>query len=96
MIVQETGREPVTVYGVYWIEGERFYWVIPYEGYGGLMSLSHKDISVIDGSLSNDLFFYKDGDGRDMILHWAAEDILDDLVDCNPVAMTDFMSRLGV
>ncbi|MFL1493336.1 hypothetical protein [Pseudomonas antarctica] len=60
------------------------------------MSLSHKNISVIDGSLSNDLFFYKGGDGRDMILHWAAEDIIDDLVDCNPVAMTDFMSRLDV
>lgn len=94
MIVQEPGREPVRVFGIYWVDGERFYWVIPYEGYGGLMTLSHKEISVIDSSLSSDLFICKDAAGQDMIMHWAAEDIIDDLADRNPVAMADFLRRI--
>lgn len=96
MIVQETGRKPVIVYGIYWVDGERFYWVVPYEGYGGLMSLSNKEVLVIDGSLSSDLFVCKNGAGQDMILHWAAEDIIDDLVDRNPIAMADFLGRLNL
>lgn len=43
MIVQEIGRDqPVKVFGVYWIDNERFYWVIPYDDYGVFMALSDR------------------------------------------------------
>lgn len=95
MIVKEIGREhPVPVYGVYWVGGERYYWVIPYVGYGGLMSLRDRDVTVIDSSLSNDFILCKDGAGDDMILHWAAEDLICDLVERDPIAMAEFLRRL--
>lgn len=62
MIIREIGREePVHVFGIYWIENELFYWVIPYDGYGGLMSLSDREVNVVDSSLSSDLILCKDG-----------------------------------
>ncbi|MFY2949934.1 hypothetical protein ACOTH1_21925 [Achromobacter ruhlandii] len=95
MIIKELGREePVQVYGVYWINSERFYWVIPYEGYGGLMALGDKDVKIVDSSLSSDLILCKDGDGPDMILHWAAEGLIDDLAERDPIAMAEFLRRL--
>ena len=55
MIIREIARqEPVQVFGVYWAENERFYWFIPYVGYGGLMSLSEKEVVVVDSFLSSD------------------------------------------
>nr|WP_243753588.1 hypothetical protein [Pseudomonas koreensis] len=95
MIVREIGREePVQVFGIYWIESERFYWVIPYDGYGGLMSLSDREVNVVDSSLSNDLILCKDGEGGDMILHWAAEDLIEELVERDPKAMAEFLERM--
>jgi len=95
MIVREIGQEkPVQVFGVYWIENERFYWVVPYEGYGGLMALSDREVNVVDSALSSDLVLCKDGSGRDMILHWAAEDLIDQLVDRDPLAMIEFLGRI--
>lgn len=95
MIVRENGREePVQVFGIYWIENVRFYWVIPYDGYGGLMALSEKEINVIDSSLSSDLILCKDADGADMVLHWAAQDLIEDLVERDPLAMVEFLERI--
>jgi len=95
MIVQEIGREePVQVFGIYWVKSERFYWVIPYNGYGGLMALSDREVNVVDSSLSSDLIFCKDGDGGDIILHWAVEDLIEELVERDPVAMAEFLQRL--
>ncbi|WP_256223159.1 MULTISPECIES: hypothetical protein [unclassified Pseudomonas] len=95
MIIREIGREePVQVFGIYWIENERFYWVIPYDGYGGLMALSDRDVDVLDSSLSSDLILCKDGGGGDMILHWAAEDLIEELVERDPLAMDEFLERI--
>lgn len=95
MIIKELGREElVQVYGVYWVNNERFYWIIPYEGYGGLITLSDKDVNVVDSSLSSDLILCKDGGGEDMILHWAAEGLIDDLAERDPIAMAEFLRRL--
>lgn len=95
MIVREVGRdEPVQVFGIYWIENERFYWVIPYDGYSGLMALSDREVNVVDSSLSSDFIFCKDGAGGDMILHWAAEDLIEKLVECDPLAMVEFLERI--
>ncbi|MBI6910334.1 hypothetical protein [Pseudomonas palleroniana] len=95
MIIREIGREePVKVFGIYWIENERFYWVIPYDGYCGLMALSDREVNVVDSSLSSDLILCKDGGGRDMILHWAAEDLIEELVERDPLAMVEFLERI--
>lgn len=97
MIVREIGREdPVQVFGIYWVDNERFYWVIPYDGYGGLMALSEREVDMVDSSLSNDFILCKDGDGDggDMILHWAAEDLIEELVERDPLAMAEFLGRI--
>ena len=95
MIVREIGRaEPVQVFGIYWVGNERFYWVIPYEGYGGLMALSDREVNIVDSTLSGDLIICKAGDGGDMILHWAAEDLIEELAERDPQAMAEFMRRI--
>lgn len=95
MIIREIGREePVQVFGIYWIENERFYWVIPYDGYSGLMALSDREVNVVDSSLSSDLILCKDGGGGDMILHWAAADLIEELVERDPLAMVEFLERI--
>ena len=95
MIVREIGREePVQVFGIYWIRNERFYWVIPYDGYGGLMALSESEVNVLDSSLSSDLILCKDRDEGDMIVHWAAEDLIEELVERDPLAMAEFLERI--
>jgi hypothetical protein len=95
MIIQESGRkEPVHVFGIYWKGEERFYWVIPYEGYGGLMVLSDKEVTVIDSSLSSDLILCRDAEGKDMILHWAMEDLIEELSEHDPKAMIEFLRRI--
>ncbi|WP_240795655.1 hypothetical protein [Pseudomonas jessenii] len=95
MMVREIGREePVQVFGIYWIESQRFYWIIPYDGYGGLMALSDREVNVVDASLSSDLILCKDGEGGDMILHWAAEDLIEELVERDPQAMAEFLERM--
>ena len=96
MIIREVWRkDSVQVFGVYWVGKERFYWVIPYEGYGGLMALSDREIDVVDPALSNELVLCKDGDGGDMILHWAAVDLIDELVERDPLAMIEFLGRIN-
>lgn len=96
MMILENGRDtPVVVYGIYWKGSNRYYWVIPYEGYGGFLSVNEKDARLIDSSFASTYLLCKDGDGADMILHWAAEDLLENLVDCEPSAMEEFQRRLA-
>lgn len=97
MRVLEKGRgEPVEVYGIYWLDGERVYWVIPYEGYEGLKTLRERDSTVIDPQLS-DLFVLRKNDaGEDLFLHWAADedDLIYALIENDPSAMLEFKRRL--
>ncbi|MFJ9992558.1 hypothetical protein ACIQSO_17660 [Pseudomonas putida] len=58
------------------------------------MALSDREVNVIDSSLSNDPILCKDGGGGDMILHWAAEDLLEKLVERDPLAMVEFLERI--
>jgi hypothetical protein len=44
--------------------------------------------------LSSDLILCKDGGGGDMILHWAAEDLIEELVERDPLAMVEFLARI--
>lgn len=81
------------VIGIYWINGKRYYWVIPHEGYQGFLAASEDNCIIIDSFLSSDMIIYKGDDGRDTILHWAAEDLLEDLVDHDPKAMAEFLRR---
>lgn len=78
--------------GIYWRENERFYWVTPYDGYGGLRTLSEREVDVVDSSLSSDLILCKDG--GDMILHWGAEDLIEELLERDPLAMVEFLERI--
>lgn len=88
--------DPVRVYGVYWVGGERYFWIIPYVGYGGFLSVSEKEVSVVDDVVPSDFVVCKDGEGKDMLIHWAAEDLLHGLVEHDPVAMDEFLMRLGL
>lgn len=58
------------------------------------MALSDREINVVDSSLSNDLILCKDGAGGDMILHWAAEDLIEELVERDALAMVEFLERI--
>ncbi|MEA5674287.1 hypothetical protein VA602_23495 [Pseudomonas sp. MH2] len=58
------------------------------------MALSDREVNVIDSSLSNDPILCKDGGGGDMILHWAAEDLLEKLVERDPLAMVEFLGSV--
>lgn len=96
MIIREIVRqEPVQVFGVYWAENERFYWVIPYDGYGGLMSLSEKEVVVVDSFLSSYFMLCRDRDGGDIILHWAVEALIEKLVDRDPLAMVELLEHIS-
>ena len=58
------------------------------------MALSDREVNVVDSSLSSDLILCKDGGGGDMILHWAAEDLIEKLVERDPLAMVEFLERI--
>lgn len=58
------------------------------------MVLSDREVNVVDSSLSSDLILCKDGGGGDMILHWAAEGLIEELVERDPRAMAEFLERI--
>ncbi|WP_241084907.1 hypothetical protein [Candidatus Vondammii sp. HM_W22] len=98
MLVLEKGYEtPVEVYGIYWIDGERIYWVIPYEGHEGFVTLSEKDSEVVDPEIKDVFILRKNDADEDLFLHWAADkdNLIYDLVDHDPEAMKEFKRRLS-
>lgn len=98
MLILEKGRKtPAEVYGVYWCDGERVYWVIPYQGYEGFITVSERDCDLIDHKLSASFVLRKNDAGDDLLLHWAADkgDLIYGLLDHEPDAMREFMDRLS-
>lgn len=98
MLVKASNRENIVeVYGVYWIDRERIYWVIPYEGYEGFITLSEKESTVIDPKFKDDFVLRKNDAGEDLLLHWAADknDLIYDLIEHDPEAMKEFKRRLS-
>lgn len=83
MKIRELTKEyAVDVYAIYWAEGMRSHLVVPYDGYDGLLVVRENKCEIVDPSL-NGFILRKSGDGRDMLVHWAAEkdDLLDRLID---------------
>ena len=39
------------MYGIYWVNAQRMYFVIPYEGYEGFLVMSEFETEVIDSQL---------------------------------------------
>lgn len=98
MLVLEKGREvPVEVYGLYWSDGGRVFWVIPYKGYEGLVTVAEKDCELIDARLSGSFVLRKNDADEDLLLHWALdkEDLIYDVLEHDPAAMQEFMRRLS-
>lgn len=99
MLILEKGRDiPVEVYGLHWCDGERVFWVIPYEDYEGLITVDGKDCELVDASLSGSFVLRKNDAGEDFLLHWSLDknDLIYDVFDHNPMAMQEFMRRLSV
>lgn len=97
MLVQANDRDkPVEVYGVYWIDDERIYWVIPYENYEGFITLSERESTVVDSQVNN-FFLRKNDANEDIFLHWAADkdNLIYDLIEHDPEAMKEFRRRLA-
>jgi hypothetical protein len=84
---------PREVLGIYWVNGKRYFWFIPYEGYTGFLAVSEDGCRITDAVLSSEMVICKGDDGRDVILHWAAHDLLEDLVDHDSRAMAEFLKR---
>ncbi len=87
------GDNSIEVLGIYWVNGKKYYWIIPYKGYPGFLAVSEDDCRVIDSSMSRDMVAYEYDDGSESILHWAAHDLLEDLVEHDARAMTEFLRR---
>lgn len=98
MLVLEKGRQvPAEVYGLYWCDGERVFWVIPYKGYEGLITISEKDCELIDARLWDSFVLRKNDADDDLLLHWALDkdDLIYDVLEHDPIAMKEFMRRLS-
>jgi len=76
------------------MDNERFYWVISYDDYGGFMALSDREVNVLDSDLSSDFILCKDRAGLNMILHWAAVDLIDELSERDPQTVAEFLGRI--
>lgn len=98
MLILEKGRDtPVEVYGLYWCDGERVFWVVPYKGYEGLVTVAEKDCELIDARLSDSFVLRKNDADEDFLLHCALDenDLIYDVLEHDPVAMQEFMRRLS-
>ncbi|CAG2089597.1 MULTISPECIES: hypothetical protein [Xanthomonas] len=83
----------IEVLGIYWVNGKKYYWIIPHEGYQGFLAVSEDNCVVTDSFLSSDMIICKGDDGTDEIIHWAAHDLLEDLVEHDARAMMEFIRR---
>lgn len=88
--------QELEVYGVYWNDSVRVYFVIPAENYDGFLAINEKDSQLVDPIL-NGFVLRKDDMGTDMFLHWAADkdDLIYDLIEHDPEAMKEFKRRLA-
>ncbi len=102
MRIREKGREnDVEVYALYWAEyrgkRQRYYLVIPYEGYEGLSAVPESESELIDPNLEATFVLRKGDYGGDLIIHSAAneDDLVYGLLDHDPEAMRIFLDRLS-
>lgn len=94
MHIKLQGRDDsIEVLGIYWVKGKKYYWIIPYEGYQGFSAVSEDECRVTDSFMPRDMVVYEYDDGSESILHWAAHDLLEDLVEHDARAMTEFLRR---
>lgn len=103
MKIIEKGREkPVEVYAIYWVNnpalkmhGRRIHLIIPYEGFGGLMTVNEDDCEVFDARIDG-FVLKKDDYGGDILLHWAVEkdNLINALIEHDPRAIDELHRRL--
>lgn len=104
MKIIEKGRDtPVEVYAIYWVNnpalkmhGRRIHLVIPYEGFGGLMTVSEDDCEVFDARIDGFVLKKDDYDG-DILIHWSIEkdNLINALIEHDPSAIDEFQRRLS-
>ena len=98
LIIKEIGRDkPVKVWMLYWEDNKRFHMVVPYEGYEGLIILSHDQVEIIDPSV-NDFTLKKDDYGGEVLIHNLVNngDLIYKMIDHDAEAMKEFERRLAV
>ena len=94
-IKELTRNYAVEVYAIYWLDNVRYHLIIPYMGYGGLITVNESKCEVLDPSVDG-FILTKSGSGSDMFIHWATEKdaLLDRMIDHDPQAMEEFERRL--
>lgn len=98
MKIRETRNEKsFEVYGVYWIDGRRYYQYVPYDGYAGFTSLGEDECILVDPEIKERFVLRKNDYGGDFLLHWAAHegDLINDLMEHDANAMAEFKRRLA-
>lgn len=96
MIVQEKdSSESVAVHAIYWIDGKRYYLVIPYQGFEGLDVLSKDDCIVLDQRIGNEFVLYENN-GVDILVNKALleNDLLSRAIDFEPGAIDEYLALL--
>lgn len=102
MKIKETkNSEPVNVYGFYWGQYngkfERMYLVIPEPEYPGFIAKAESECELVDNTIDNFCLIKTGVHNEDMIVHQILSDtgLLYRLIDHDPDAMADFISRLA-
>ncbi len=94
MFVKEKSREFSTrVLAMYWVDGERYHLVIPYEGYNGLVVITEKECEITDNRI-DDMIIIRLSQGRDVLINTIIDnnDIYAEMVDHQPDAMAQFLT----
>ena len=91
----ETGDE-YEVYGIYWVDRVKYFYVQFNDGYCGLGPLKQNECDIIENSIHN-FVLTETGSGRDFFLHKAAFEgnLIDDLIEHMPEAVAEFERRLA-
>jgi hypothetical protein len=93
---EDSSGDEYEVYGIYWRDRIKYFYVQFNDGYCGLGPLTQNECDVIDPSIDN--FILVDNvDVKDFFLHKAAFEggLLDDLIEHIPEAVEEFERRLA-
>jgi hypothetical protein len=93
---EDSTGEEYEVYGIYWVDREKYFLVQFNDGYCGLGPLKYNECDITDASIHN-FVLTEQSNGSDFFLHKAAFEggLLDDLIEHMPEAVAEFERRLA-
>ncbi|PHM72091.1 hypothetical protein [Xenorhabdus kozodoii] len=80
----------IEVFAIYWF-GEKTYFYGFAKGYDGLLSYNAEEVEIIESLLSGDFVFFENGIFYKPLIE---KNILDDLLEADPVAYQCFLETL--